>query len=204
MSEFHKKVRYRRLRTMLSEVDKRINLSLHQYDTENIVAYKACENIFAGRCINVRHGYTCFLRNNMAEIYEIPKFSNSTIKNKMLGDFLLIYGDSKYVDYSICKMHVEFNENTGKYNADYEYIVTFYPFPNGKSYNIQYPNFRGCFDYTFTRDFDKGKKRESIYVKKYGVMKTIRANSNKQYIRVASRKTVKIYKKRKQTKTKKV
>ena len=193
-NNFHKTVRYRRFKTMLYKFESMHEVNISTYDLDNIVCYKTNLSTFAGITTNVSPGFTAFDRNNYAEVYEIPsKYQVNPCK--LIGDFLLVYGDSKAAEYTIVKMSTWYDYAVCELKAQYYFVGTYLVFTNFKNIDIRKRNLAGRFDYAFNWKFDKFGIRNRAYAKKYGVMKTTRLlNQSKDYVRIASRKPVKIYK----------
>ena len=106
-----------------------------------------------------------------------------------------MYGDSKAAEYTIVKMSTWYDYAVCELKAQYYFVGTYLVFTNFKNIDIRKRNLAGRFDYAFNWKFDKFGIRNRAYAKKYGVMKTTRLlNQSKDYVRIASRKPVKIYK----------
>ena len=129
---------------------------------------------------------------------EIDSYSRQAIKDLTKAGIIVVgitIGDSKAAEYTIVKMSTWYDYAVCELKAQYYFVGTYLVFTNFKNIDIRKRNLAGRFDYAFNWKFDKFGIRNRAYAKKYGVMKTTRLlNQSKDYVRIASRKPVKIYK----------
>ncbi len=194
--QFHQTVRFRRFKEILYKLESMHQVNLSTYDLNNIVCYKTKLSTFAGVTTNVSSGLTAFERNNIAEVYEIPS-KYHVDPCKLIGDFLLVYGDSKAAEYTLIKMTVWQNKTTRKLEANYYFIGTYLVYNNYKYIDIRKRSLEGRFDHSFDWDFDKFGTRLRAYAHKYGTYSTTRLlNKDKTYVGISRKKPVKIYRKK--------
>jgi hypothetical protein len=193
-SEFKKHIRYRRTAQIMSGAMLSLGVNPRDYDLSSIVGYHIRDcSMFPGNPDNVPNGWTCFIRENSAEIFEIPSKANH--QGLLSGVFMAMVHYLIKDEYVLVKLTVR--PADGWFTASYHYYDAFVVvFDRNLSPIIKPYGLNGTFDHTWKGKFDSSHMRGCAYAalkpnQKYSYHNELQNGS--PYVKPSRRERVKIY-----------
>jgi hypothetical protein len=207
----HKRTHFRKMREVMIEIGKYEGFNTYDYDFFSMTVYETVGEGLKGKNVsyNIKGGFSCWVKDNRYDIFEVPSKSNQ--KGSPYGDFLFLAYNKSFDYYLFGYMSVTLNrsetirtrylseavhfKNHGKFN------ITFETYDN----NVHKVEYGSLFDpgvqsdeHNF--DFDSYNSRRKAYkTDRYKILRSIdpsfkgTGNPNK----VVDTKKVPIYKDRK-------
>lgn len=95
---------------MITGLAKNEGVDISKYDLMNMRAYYAVGHTLKGYNVsyNIRDGFSCWVLDNLYEVYEVPSKTNN---ESMYGQYLLFAHNTNYDYYIFGKMRVSLNKD---------------------------------------------------------------------------------------------
>jgi hypothetical protein len=207
----HKRVHFRRIREIITEIAKYENYNPEDYDMFKMTVYETVGQNLKGKNVsyNIQGGNSCWVLDNKYDIFEVP--SNWNKKGSPYGEFLFLAYNKSFQYYLFGYMKVELDKQA---SISRRYIVEDVYFKSHGKFDIifeKYDNHITKVEYgskfdpgvssnEHTFDFDSFNTRKMAYhTDKYKILSSIDPSfrgTGDRY-KVTGKQAVKVYKKNK-------
>jgi len=133
----HKRTHFRRTREIMTEIGKYEGFNMNDYDLFNIRAYETVGENLKGKNVsyNIQGGYSCWVKDNKYEMFEVPSKSNR--KGSPYGEFLFLAYNKSFQYYLFGYMTVNLDSNETRRT---KHIVEDVYFKNHGKFDITFSN----------------------------------------------------------------
>ena len=203
----YKRVHFRRIREVFTEIGNYEGLDPNDYDLTNMRVYETYGENLKGKNVsyNVDDGSSCFVLDNRYEFYEAPSISNNP--GSPYGKFLFLAYNTSFDYYLFGVMTVKLDANESRRTMDLvetvyfknqgKYMITFQKNDNYikkvENGNKFAPGLRST-DHNF--DFDSYNSRKKAYkTNRHKILESIGVKNLVSNKKIAGKDPVAIYKK---------